>query len=145
MDLAQLETFAEAMKRLGVARLRMRDGEREWELELGCASPSSKVQGVEQALQAILPPTAPAATTVKSPLVGIFYSRPAPNRAPFLHPGQRILPETIIGIVEAMKVMNEIRAGVEGIFEGWGPADGDPVEYGTPLIRYSEDGLCKRS
>ena len=144
MDLAQLETFAEAMQRLGVVRLRMKDGDREWEVELGCAAPSSKGQAVEQALQAILPPVQEP-TTVKSPLVGTFYSRPAPNRAPFLQPGQKILPDTIIGIVEAMKVMNEIKAGVEGIFEGWGPADGDPVEYGTPLIQYTEDSRCKRS
>jgi biotin carboxyl carrier protein len=145
VDLAQMETFAEAMKRLGVSRLRVRNGEEEWELELGSATALPKGQVVEQAIQSILPTLVPDQTVVKSPLVGIFYSRPAPNRAPFLQPGQRILPETIIGIVEAMKVMNEIKAGVEGIFEDWGPADGDAVEYGTPLIRYSVDGRCKKS
>lgn len=74
-------------------------------------------------------------TYVTSPMVGTFYSSPSPGEASFVKKGDRIEAHTIVCIVEAMKVMNEIKAGVAGVVDEVMVNDGDPVEFGTPLYR----------
>ncbi len=158
MEVAQLELLAEAMKRLGLTKLRWRDGDQELEMERGALS-RAPTEGLEQALHTLLlargeqsspeghsQPAAPALLpAITSPLVGTFYSRPSPSRPAFVQEGDRLTPDTIVAIVEAMKVMNEIRAGVYGIVAKVECQDGDPVEFGTPLLRYTADVPCAKS
>ena len=88
-------------------------------------------------------PAAPAAaaapapapgTPVESPLVGTFYSAPSPDSAPFVKVGDRVTPDTVICIIEAMKVMNEIKAEKSGVVKEIVAQNGQPVEYGQVLI-----------
>lgn len=72
---------------------------------------------------------------ITSPIVGVFYTSPGPDREPFVKVGDRIQAGQVIGIIEAMKLMNEIQSDVSGIVTEILPANGDGVEYGQPLIR----------
>lgn len=72
---------------------------------------------------------------VKSPMVGTFYISPSPEAGPFVKVGDKIEKDTVVGIVEAMKVMNEIKAGVAGVVSEVLVPTGQPVEFGTKLFR----------
>ncbi len=72
---------------------------------------------------------------VTSPMVGTFYSSPSPDDPPFVRIGDKIDKNTIVCIVEAMKVMNEIKAGVTGTVAEILVDSGHPVEFGTKLYR----------
>jgi acetyl-CoA carboxylase biotin carboxyl carrier protein len=72
---------------------------------------------------------------IKSPMVGTFYKASGPDAAPFVKVGDRIGPEKTVCIVEAMKVFNEIPAGVSGQVVAILMENGAPVEFGQPLIK----------
>ena len=72
---------------------------------------------------------------VNSPMVGTFYSASSPENPPFVQAGDQIQPDTVVCIVEAMKVMNEVKAGISGKVAEVLVKNGDPVEFGTPLLR----------
>jgi biotin carboxyl carrier protein len=72
--------------------------------------------------------------TLTAPLVGTFYRRPSPEDEPFVRPGDLVEPGTTVGIIEAMKVMNEIKAEQPGRLVRAMVDDGDPVEYSQILF-----------
>lgn len=74
------------------------------------------------------------AVVVGSPVVGTFYRAPAPGEPPFVAVGGTVEPDTVVGIVEAMKLMNRIVAGHHGVVRSVVPADGSPVEFDEPLV-----------
>lgn len=76
-----------------------------------------------------------AEKVVVSPLVGVFYNAPSPDAEPFIRVGAQVKKGQVIGIVEAMKLMNEIESDQEGIVTEILIENEDVVEYGQPLIR----------
>ncbi len=86
---------------------------------------------------------APAANAnyvdVLAPIVGTFYAAPAPDAAPFVKVGDRVKPGTVLCIIEAMKLMNEIEAEVTGTIREVAVSNEDPVEYGQVLFRIEPD------
>ena len=72
---------------------------------------------------------------VPAPLLGNFYAAPRPGDPPFVQPGDAVSEDTTIGIIEVMKLMNPIRAGVSGKVVAVLAADGSAVEKGEPLVR----------
>ena len=72
---------------------------------------------------------------VTSPMVGTFYSSPSPEDPPFLKVGDRVDAGTVVCIIEAMKVMNEVKAGITGTVAEVLVGNGSPVEFGTKLFR----------
>lgn len=74
-------------------------------------------------------------TFIESPMVGTFYRCPAPNSAPYVNVGDKIKKGQIIGIVEAMKIMNEIEADFDCRVVEIVASDAQPVEFGTHLIK----------
>jgi acetyl-CoA carboxylase biotin carboxyl carrier protein len=72
---------------------------------------------------------------IKSMLVGVFYSAPAPDADAFVKVGDSVKKGQIIGIIEAMKLMNEIECEFDGVIEEILVEDGTMVEYGQPLFR----------
>lgn len=72
---------------------------------------------------------------VKAPMVGTFYLSPSPESAPFVERGTQVNPDTVVCIVEAMKVMNEIKAEVRGTVVEIAATNGKPVEFGQTLFR----------
>ena len=83
-------------------------------------------------------PAAPAAVDkakiIESPIVGTFYRAGSPGSEPFVKAGSKVDPETVICIVEAMKVMNEIKAEKSGVVKEILAENGQPVEFGQPLF-----------
>ncbi|OHB65195.1 MAG: acetyl-CoA carboxylase, biotin carboxyl carrier protein [Planctomycetes bacterium RBG_13_62_9] len=82
------------------------------------------------------PPTSPEGTVeIKSPIVGTFYEAPSPDSDLYVEVGSHVDPQTVVCIVEAMKVMNEIKAEISGTVVEKLVKTGQAVEYGQPLFR----------
>jgi acetyl-CoA carboxylase biotin carboxyl carrier protein len=83
--------------------------------------------------------TAPAVNTgelnVKSPMIGTFYRSPSPEAAAYVDIGTEVTPDTVVCIIEAMKVMNEIKSEVKGVITQNLVENGKPVEFGQPLFK----------
>jgi acetyl-CoA carboxylase biotin carboxyl carrier protein len=79
--------------------------------------------------------TAVEGEVIKSPMVGTFYRAPSPETGPFVQVGDAVRPETVLCIIEAMKVMNEIQAETSGTITEVLVENGQSVEYGQPLFR----------
>ena len=80
------------------------------------------------------PAAAKKAETINSPIVGTFYASPSPDAPAFVKVGAKVKEDTVICIVEAMKVMNEIKAERAGTIKKVLVENGKPVEYGQPLF-----------
>lgn len=76
---------------------------------------------------------------VKSPMVGTFYTSPSPDKAPFVSVGDTVNTSSILCIIEAMKLMNEIESEVSGTIKEILVKNGEMVEYGQPLFKIKED------
>ncbi len=94
------------------------------------------------------PPAAPAKAAkapdanlleIKAPMVGTFYRAPAPEAAPYIETGAHVAKGQIIGIIEAMKLMNEIPADVAGTVVEIAVENAEPVEFGQVLVRVKPD------
>jgi len=72
---------------------------------------------------------------IKSPMIGTFYRSPSPESAPYIEIGTEVSPETVVCIIEAMKVMNEIKAEAKGIITQVLLENAKPVEFGQPLFK----------
>jgi acetyl-CoA carboxylase biotin carboxyl carrier protein len=81
------------------------------------------------------PPAGPPALEIESPMIGTFYRSPSPESQPYVEVGTEVNPETIVCIIEAMKVMNEIKAEVKGVVTHILAENAKPVEFGQPLFR----------
>jgi acetyl-CoA carboxylase biotin carboxyl carrier protein len=73
--------------------------------------------------------------TIVSPMLGTFYRAPAPGATPFVEVGTHVEPDTIVCIVEVMKMMNSVPAGIAGTIAEIHAENAQPVEYGQPLFR----------
>lgn len=80
----------------------------------------------------------PEGNLITSPMIGTYYSAPAPGEAPFVQVGDEIEIGQVIGIIEAMKIMNEIVADYSGVLIETLVENAQPVEYGSPLMRVSQ-------
>ncbi len=77
---------------------------------------------------------------ISAPMIGTFYASPAPGEPPFVEVGDPVEVGQTVGIIEAMKIMNEIPAECSGVVAEFFAADGQPVEYGQPLLRLEPGG-----
>ena len=84
-------------------------------------------------------PSAPSETSnlreITSPMVGTFYASPTPEASPFVSVGQEVTEDTVVCIMEAMKVMNEIKAELRGVIAEVVAENGKPVQYGQVLFK----------
>jgi acetyl-CoA carboxylase biotin carboxyl carrier protein len=79
------------------------------------------------------------AVVVPSPMLGTFYRAESPGAAPFIEVGSTVGPDTIVGIIEVMKMMNSVPAGMAGTVVEVCAGNGELVEYGEPLLRVAPD------
>ena len=89
----------------------------------------------------VVPPVAAAPAeksekreTIESPLVGTFFRAASPDSPPFVTVGDKVNADTVVAIIEAMKVMNEVKAEKSGVIKEILAENGQPVEYGQPLF-----------
>ena len=103
----------------------------------GFAPSPAAVAAAPLAAPAASPALATAASThpqIISPMVGTFYLSPSPDSPPYVSVGQEVQEDTVVCIIEAMKVMNEIKAETRGVIVEVLAQNGKPVEFGKPLF-----------
>ena len=136
------------MKKNGLAVFKMEREGFKITLKTASAVASTQVVSVAASEPVLVSQPAPAAATsapaaapvpsgieLKSPMVGTFYTAPSPEAPPFLSVGQEVTPETVVCIIEAMKVMNEVKAEVSGTVTEICAENGKPVQFGQVLFR----------
>ena len=105
-------------------------------LEAGALAPDP--QTAEAPGQSAAPQPAPGDESVKeitSPIVGTFYATPSPDSEPYVEVGTVVNPQTVVCLIEAMKVLNEIKAETSGTIVEVLVTNGQAVEYGQPLFK----------
>ncbi len=148
MDIKEIRALIDLMKKNGLAVFKMEKEGFNITLKMAGAESSPVIQyaPAPAALPAAAPAAsapapaaaAPAASNLKeiaSPMVGTFYSSPSPDAPPYLEVGQTVTPDTVVCIIEAMKVMNEIKAEVSGVVAEVVAENGKPVQFGQALFR----------
>lgn len=154
-DMEQIARLGSIMEQHDLSEIRLRrttdEAEENWTLRRGAqvvagAAPVAAIPAAAPA-PAAAPSAAPAASgpaesaapqpsgkTIDSPTIGTFYSKPSQDDPPFVSVGDTVTPDTIVCLVEAMKVFNQIPSGVSGTVKAVLVQDGDAVDVGKPLF-----------
>ena len=160
MDLKDIKVIVDLMKKNAVSEFEMEEGDFKIKLKRDSGKPrKGETVVVQEAAPMILPAAAaapvaaPVATAapapatqaaaapvaegpeVKSPMIGTFYRKPSPDADSYVEVGSVVEPDTVVCIIEAMKVMNELKAEVKGTIAEVLVEEGKPVEYGQALFR----------
>ena len=156
MDQKQIEKLMAAMEHSRIKRIVLKREDFEIEIERECAAapttylpppvytpppatpelrPKSPIESVSST-EGELKDKAPG-HYVTSPMVGTFYAAPSPDDPPFVKVGDLVNENSIVCIIEAMKVMNDVKAGIKGTVSEILVKSGEPVEFGTRIFRIS--------
>ena len=150
MDIKEIKAVLDLCKKQDVAEFELKTKDFELKLRRGGESGGGMpIQEIVQAAAApvvaaapaLAPAVAPAEAPVaegpviKAPMIGTFYRAPSPESANYIEVGDKVTPDTVVCIIEAMKVMNEVKAERSGTIEGILVDNGASVEFGTPLFR----------
>ena len=153
MELKDIKAIIDLMKKNSITEFELEEKDSKLRLKRGMNGgvPAAQNEDAVPMMQMppaalpTLPPTvpvpvaAPVANTgeidIKSPMIGTFYRSPSPESAAYVEVGSEVNPETVVCIIEAMKVMNEIKAEVKGIITQTLVENGKPVEFGQPLFK----------
>lgn len=158
-DLQKIKELIEIMKENGLVEVEITTGGDTIFLKRGQAEPAvggtvttgPKTGAVPVGPNATEAPTTPSQAVpqpapveeelieIKSPLVGTFYATPSPDSPPYVEIGSEVGPQTIVCIIEAMKVMNEIKAETSGTIAEIAVTNGQAVEYGQVLFKVKPD------
>ncbi len=149
MDLRKLKTLIELVESSGIGELEVQEGEERVRITRAAAAgaaptPTSTVYAAASPLaaptvapapnEAPTPAIEPEGHFVKSPMVGTFYRAASPGAKPFVEVGDTVQVGDTLCIIEAMKLMNEIEADKAGVVKQVLAENGQPVEYGQPLV-----------
>jgi len=149
MKLDKIKDLIQLMKENDLTELEIVDGETKVALRRGVesAAPAQVIALGTNGVAAGLPVAAAASETgvsetpethsyaeIVAPIVGTYYTSPSPSAEPFVEVGGNVDEESVVCIIEAMKVMNEIKSGVKGTIRKMLVESGSAVEYGQPLF-----------
>jgi acetyl-CoA carboxylase biotin carboxyl carrier protein len=145
MELSQVKELMAELEKSKLTKLILKKGDFELHLEKE-AAPRARAVPVEDptAFQSDVPLQGERGGSIRqeapghhvtSPMVGTFYSSPAPDQPSFVKVGDKVQEHTVVCIIEAMKVMNEVKAGINGTVAEILADNGQPVEFGTRLFR----------
>ena len=153
MDLKDIKAIIDLMRKNNLSEFEMERQEFKIKLKRGAGgSPAVEESGyypvapaapvppplpAPAAAVAVAPVAAPepAAPEIESPMIGTFYRAPSPESQPYVEVGSEVNPETTVCLIEAMKVMNEIKAEIKGVVTHILVENAKPVEFGQPLFR----------
>ena len=149
MDLKDIKAIIDLMKKNSITEFELERQDSKIRLKRGLSGNNIPVQQDDSIVSPTLQPIIPAATIgfgapqpattgeteIKSPMIGTFYRSPSPEAGSYVEIGTEVNPETVVCIIEAMKVMNEIKAEVKGTITQVLVENGKPVEFGQPLFR----------
>jgi acetyl-CoA carboxylase biotin carboxyl carrier protein len=151
-SIEKISALLEMMKDNDIVELELEEGDFSVALrKQGAFVPAMPQMAAMPAMQPVMPQSAPVASApaaapaapaaddpglapIKSPIVGTFYRAPSPEAPAFVQEGDTVKKDTVVCIIEAMKIMNEIRAEADGKIEKVLVESGEPVEYGQPLF-----------
>lgn len=145
MDLKDIKAIVDLMEKNGLTAFEMEKGGFRIALSKGAVAghtvsyaPAPVAAPAPAAAPAVAEAAAPAPSgkEIPSPMVGTFYTAPSPESPAFVKVGQKVTPDTVVAIIEAMKVMNEIKAEVSGTITEVAAENGQPVQFGQALFRY---------
>jgi acetyl-CoA carboxylase biotin carboxyl carrier protein len=149
MDLRKLKKLIDLVEESGIAELEITEGEEKVRISrnnsTNAPATASVMQVAAPATSAPAVPGAPAVTgepvaaapeghVLKSPMVGTYYRAPTPGAKAFVEVGQPVNEGDTVCIIEAMKLLNEIEADRSGVIKAILVENGQPVEYGHPLM-----------
>ena len=143
MDLRKLKKLIDLVQESGISELEVTEGEEKVKIvkgggaQVAQATPAAASPPSPAPAPAAAPAPAPAEVPghlVKSPMVGTFYRSPSPGAKPFVEVGDSVKAGATICIIEAMKLLNEIECDKDGIVKAILVENGQPVEYGEPLV-----------
>jgi len=109
------------------------------DLPVGMVAPAVAPANAVPVAAAAPPPAHPQELEIKSPMIGTFYRAPSPEAGPYVEVGTPVHAETVVCTIEAMKVMNEIKAELKGVVTQVLVESGKPVEFGQPLFKVRPD------
>ncbi len=147
VDLKEIRTLIDLMKKNGLSVFKMEREGFKITLKTSSAESGGSIIAVSPGHASVAAPPKPGATSegaaaeashhkeIKSPMVGTFYAAQSPEAPPYVTAGQEITPDTVVCIIEAMKVMNEIKAEVSGVIAEVCAENGKPVQFGQTLFR----------
>jgi acetyl-CoA carboxylase biotin carboxyl carrier protein len=151
VDLKDIKAIIDLMKKNSISEFEMEKQDFKIKLKRGPNGGAAISQSDEPQLVAYpaslapvaLPPSGaspapaslPGESEIKSPMIGTFYRAPSPEAAHYVEVGTEVNPETVVCIIEAMKVMNEIKAEAKGVITQALVENGKPVEFGQPLFK----------
>jgi acetyl-CoA carboxylase biotin carboxyl carrier protein len=152
VDIKDIKAIIDLMKKNSITEFELERQDSKIRLKRGLNGGAPVVQYDEPMMAAgavpVLPPVAVASpltvappvpatgeVEVKSPMIGTFYRAPSPEAASYVEIGTEINPESVVCIIEAMKVMNEIKAEVKGVITQVLVENAKPVEFGQPLFK----------
>jgi len=152
VDLKDIKAVIDLMKKNSVSEFEMEKEGFKIRLKrsAGTGSPGQSDEGAQMAYLAppinLLPagggnpgalaiPASTGGLEIKSPMIGTFYRSPSPESASYVDVGSEVGPETVVCIIEAMKVMNEIKAEVKGVITEVLVDNAKPVEFGQPMFK----------
>src|SRR3954449_12222129 len=132
-----VRSLAELMTEHGLTKLDLKLGQVTIRMRSGSEVDSSSPPPTALPTAQIMAPAAPVEEGyfVTAPMIGTYYLAPAPGEAPFVKIGDRVEVGQVVGIIEAMKIMNEISSDRAGIVKELLVSNAQAVEYGSPLIR----------
>lgn len=135
MELEKIKELIQAVSQSDLTRFYMEDGNLKISMKAG---KKTVVKGVKDPIQEEKEteeiPSFKEQITVKAPLVGTFYNAPSPGAKVFVQEGDSVKKGQVLGIIEAMKLMNEIEAEEDGVIERILVSNASMVEYGQPLF-----------
>jgi acetyl-CoA carboxylase biotin carboxyl carrier protein len=147
-DVETVRQLVRLMRRFDLSEVSLQDGDRRVRLRRGTAAPIAPVAYVPPAFAAPTAAAAPAPATgaapaapasklieIKSPMVGTFYAKPAPDKDDYVKVGARVTAETVVCKIEAMKIFNDLAAGCAGVIAEICVQNGEFVEYDQVLFR----------
>ncbi len=153
MDLRKLKTLIDLVAESTIAELEVTEGDSKVRIvkNLGASTPQIQYLPMHMPMQMTNLAAAPAVAAplaaadvapaeiegniVKAPMVGTFYRSPGPDKPSYVEVGQTVKSAEPICIIEAMKLLNEIEAGFDGVIKEILVENGQPVEFGQPLFR----------
>ena len=144
MDIRKVKKLMELLEQSGMSEIEIKEGEESVKISRYGTAPLQPQSFIQQPLPKSQASAAPPSSTtealsininsITSPMVGTYYSAPSPTAKPFVSIGQQVKEGDTIGIIEAMKIMNQIEADQSGVVVNILVKDGDAVEFGQPLI-----------
>ena len=146
MDIRKIKKLIEMLQASDLREIEVKEGEESVRIARGgVSSPTEEYVISNQATQAVKTTTKEihiddsntSGNHIKSPIVGTFYRKPAPDKPPFVEVGDHVEKGQVVCIVEAMKMMNEIKSDFSGTIKSINVEDGTPVEFDQNLITVS--------